>query len=69
MGDWMDAGWTPVGSTNPFAEDDETDIDPLRQQMKIIRRYLRQAVDEGRLEAVAALEKNLRELQAELDAQ
>uniref|UniRef100_A0A914UUN0 FYVE-type domain-containing protein n=1 Tax=Plectus sambesii TaxID=2011161 RepID=A0A914UUN0_9BILA len=64
-------GWTPDPSNlqpifhyNPFEE--EEPIDPLQQQILIIKGYLKQAAEAGRIEEVALLEQNLRELETEL---
>lgn len=65
-----DQGWTISAHSachyNPFV-DDEVQIDPLQQQVLIIKRYLKQAAEDGRLEEVEILEGNLRDLENELE--
>ena len=64
-----------VFNYNPFDEDDEEQEkggeqqqpDPLHQQIFIIKGYLRQAAEAGRLDEVRILEGNLIELQTEAD--
>lgn len=64
-----DDGWTPSSHSayrfNPFV-DDEQEIDPLQQQIFIIKGYLKEAAEDGRLDEVEILEGNLRDLQNEL---
>lgn len=70
-----EAGWTPDTSTvaptlfrfNPF--DDDQPIDPLREQILLIKGYIKQAAVAGRLDEVKTLERNLRELEEELKVQ
>lgn len=74
-------------SDNPFDDVGENPLQPLKEQIVIIRgcartahrraierykflhRTLRQAAEAGRLDEVHMLEKNLRELEEELDKQ
>ncbi|CAD5226500.1 unnamed protein product [Bursaphelenchus xylophilus] len=64
--------WTPepmehISQKNPFFEDEEAaDVHPVAQQYLIIKGYLRQAAQAGRLEEVEMLEKNLLDLEEEL---
>ncbi|CAD5219274.1 unnamed protein product [Bursaphelenchus okinawaensis] len=64
--------WTPdpmqhLGHKNPFFEDEEAaDMHPVAQQYLIIKGYLKQAAQAGRLEEVEMLEKNLIDLEDEL---
>ncbi|VDK63331.1 unnamed protein product, partial [Gongylonema pulchrum] len=66
-----DDGWTPSTTClrrNPFI--DEADrVDPLLEQILIIKGYLQQAAEDGRLEEAKILERNLRDLELELEKQ
>ncbi|VDN05744.1 unnamed protein product [Thelazia callipaeda] len=64
-----DDGWTPTRMLlhiNPFIEE-EDQIDPLQEQIWIIKGYLKQAVEDGRLEEVEILEQNLHDLESEFE--
>ncbi|CAJ0930782.1 unnamed protein product, partial [Mesorhabditis belari] len=67
MGRVVEDGWTPDFSpiTNPFAEEEDRQH-PLQEQRGILRGYLSQAAAVGRLEEVEILERNLRDLEAEM---
>ena len=58
-------GWKPEGET----EHASRIADPMLQQMEIIRGYIRQARQAQRLDEVAMLEQNLRDLQLEYTRQ
>ncbi|XP_076448016.1 rabenosyn-5-like [Babylonia areolata] len=58
-------GWKPEGET----EHASRIADPMLQQMEIIRGYIRQAKQAQRLDEVAMLEQNLRDLQLEYTRQ
>lgn len=63
-----DDGWTPSATVvhhNPFL-DEEQQVDPLQEQVLIIKGYLKQAAEDGRLEEVKILERNLKDLEHEL---
>uniref|UniRef100_A0AC34GQT6 FYVE-type domain-containing protein n=1 Tax=Panagrolaimus sp. ES5 TaxID=591445 RepID=A0AC34GQT6_9BILA len=65
-----EGGWTPEPSNsafhyNPFVED-EPEINPVQQQYIIIKHYLKQAAESGRLEELEMLEKNLKDIEEEL---
>jgi rabenosyn-5 len=65
-----EGGWTPEPSNtayhyNPFVED-EPEINPVQQQYIIIKHYLKQAAESGRLEELEMLEKNLKDIEDEL---
>ncbi|VDK43029.1 unnamed protein product [Anisakis simplex] len=64
-----DDGWTPctqpLHAYNPFV-DDEPKINPLQEQIYNIKRFLKQAAEDGRLNEVEILEKNLCDLENEL---
>ncbi|VDN81438.1 unnamed protein product [Brugia pahangi] len=64
-----DCGWTPSRMflhTNPFVEEEEK-ADPLEEQIFIIKGYLKQAVEDSRLEEVEILERNLCDLEHEIE--
>ncbi|EJW88795.1 hypothetical protein WUBG_00292 [Wuchereria bancrofti] len=64
-----DYGWTPsrmLLHTNPFIEEEEK-ADPLEEQIFIIKGYLKQAVEDSRLEEVEILERNLCDLEHEIE--
>ncbi|KAL3982103.1 FYVE zinc finger family protein [Acanthocheilonema viteae] len=63
-----DYGWTPSRMflhTNPFIEEEDK-ADPLQEQVLIIKGYLKQAVEDSRLEEVEILERNLCDLELEI---
>uniref|UniRef100_A0AC34Q9H9 FYVE-type domain-containing protein n=1 Tax=Panagrolaimus sp. JU765 TaxID=591449 RepID=A0AC34Q9H9_9BILA len=59
-------GWTPepVIRHNPFTNDEE--MDPLQQQYLILKNFLKQAAESGRLEEIEILEKNIVAIEDEL---
>ncbi|VDO11132.1 unnamed protein product [Brugia timori] len=64
-----DCGWTPSRMflhTNPFVEEEEK-ANPLEEQIFIIKGYLKQAVEDSRLEEVEILERNLCDLEHEIE--
>ncbi|CAG9533099.1 unnamed protein product [Cercopithifilaria johnstoni] len=68
VSDCGDYGWTPsrvLLHTNPFIEEEDK-ADPLQEQVLIIKGYLKQAVEDRRLEEVEILERNLYDLEHEI---
>ncbi|EFO26560.1 FYVE zinc finger family protein [Loa loa] len=64
-----DYGWTPSRiflHTNPFIEEEDK-ADPLQEQILIIKGYLKQAVEDSRLEEIEILERNLCDLEREIE--
>uniref|UniRef100_A0A7E5A1E5 FYVE-type domain-containing protein n=1 Tax=Panagrellus redivivus TaxID=6233 RepID=A0A7E5A1E5_PANRE len=67
-----DGGWTPEPSDeafryNPFTDTDPgEEINPVQQQYIIIKNYLKQAAQSGRLQEIEMLEKNMKDIEIEL---
>ncbi|TMS38229.1 hypothetical protein L596_004998 [Steinernema carpocapsae] len=63
-----DEGWNPETrlDRNPFTEDESEPMHPLQEQFRIVKGYLRQAAEAGRLEEVASLEANLQMIEDEM---
>lgn len=61
-----DGGWTPepVIRHNPFTNDEE--MHPLQQQYLILKNFLKQAAESGRLAEIEILEKNIFDIEDEL---
>ncbi|VDK76016.1 unnamed protein product [Litomosoides sigmodontis] len=69
VGGCEDYGWTPSRvflHANPFIEEEDK-ADPLQEQVLIIKGYLKQAVEDSRLEEVEMLERNLCDLEREIE--
>ncbi|OZC09940.1 FYVE zinc finger [Onchocerca flexuosa] len=69
VGGCEDYGWTPskiLLHTNPFIEEEDK-ANPLQEQILIIKGYLKQAVEDSRLEEVEILERNLCDLEHEIE--
>ena len=61
-----DDGWNPEFASNRKEDNGSGDnIDPMLQQMNIIRNYIRQARDAHKYDEVHMLEENLKELEIE----
>ena len=60
-------GWNPEFASNKRKEDNGSadSIDPMLQQMNIIRNYIRQARDAHKYDELHMLEENLKELEIE----
>ncbi|KAI1726598.1 FYVE zinc finger domain-containing protein [Ditylenchus destructor] len=61
-------GWvsnSPI-QRNPFAEDENEDLDAVQLQYLNVKSYLQQAAEAGRLEEVEILEKSLADLESEM---
>ncbi|MCP9266043.1 Rabenosyn-5 [Dirofilaria immitis] len=69
VGGCEDYGWIPSRMflhANPFIEEGDK-VDPLQEQILIIKGYLKQAVEDSRLEEVEILERNLCDLEREIE--
>uniref|UniRef100_A0A915Q518 C2H2-type domain-containing protein n=1 Tax=Setaria digitata TaxID=48799 RepID=A0A915Q518_9BILA len=69
VGGSVDDGWSPSRMflhSNPFIEEEDKG-DPLQEQILIIKGYLKQAVEDSRLEEAEILERNLCDLEREIN--
>lgn len=66
-----DSGWGPEFRGPEFrnSEKSKRNVDPMLQQMEIIRNYIKQARDAHKYDEVHMLEENLKELEIEYSCQ